>query len=257
MGSRHSGYAEFTREEHEPSPYQLDILDSCLTCKVRESSFFCHLPRVALQKFDKLKSVATYPKGAFLFMEGQICRGVFVLCQGRVKLFASSSEGKNVILRVAHPGEVLGLSAAVAGRPYLATAKTIEPAQANFVVCEDFLTFLRQHGEAALRAAQVLSYYYYAAYETIRTLGIAHSASEKLAHLILGWPASTEQRAEGGKPTPINIPFTHAEIAEMIGSSRETVERLLSALKRRHVIRLSGSTLTILNRAALESLIHY
>ena len=234
------------------SPYGLAIVESCLMCKVRESSLFCNLPRPTLQEFDELKSMATYPKGAFLFMEGQPCRGVFILCQGRVKLFTSSTDGKSVILRIAQPGEVLGLSGAVAERPYLATAETIEPAQANFIPRENFVNFLRQHGDAALRAAEVLGYDYQAAYETIRTLGITNSAPEKLAHVILGWEAGTEQRANGGKSNSITVPFTHEEIAEMIGTSRETVERLLSDFKRRQMIRLNGSTLTILNRAAFE-----
>jgi len=239
------------------SPYGLDIIDSCLGCRVRESFLFCSLSGPALQKLDEIKSVATYPRGAFLFLEGQPCRGVFILCQGRVKLFTSSSEGKDIILRIAQPGEVLGLSAAVYGRPYLATAETTEPTQANFFRRDDFVNFLREHGDAAFRAAQVLSYDYHAAYEMVRTLGIAHSTPEKLARLILRWAAAAKQHGKNGEPIPIHVTFTHEEIASMIGTCRETVERLLSEFKRRQMIRLHGSSLTILDRVALEKLLHY
>src|SRR3990172_5285129 len=131
------------------TPYGVNIVDSCLTCKGHDSYLFCDLPRSALQDLDDLKSVAIYRRGAVLFVEGQPCRGVFILCQGQAKLLASSSEGKTVILRIAQAGEVLGLSAAVAGKPYLATPEVIEPAQANFIRRENFVNFLRQHDEAA------------------------------------------------------------------------------------------------------------
>jgi len=239
------------------TPYGLDIVDSCVTCKARGGSLFCNLDSSALQKLDEIKSVATYPRGALLFMEEQPCRGVFVLCQGRVKLFTSSSDGKNIILRIAQPGEVLGLSAAVAGRPYLATAETVDPVQASLIRREDFVSFLREHDQAALHAAQVLSYDYYAAYEMVRTLGITHSTPEKLARLILQWAASAEPDAKNGHPIRLHITFTREEIAEMIGTCRETVERLLSDFKVRKMIHWAGSTLTILNRNALEELLSY
>lgn len=181
-----------------PSPYGLETIDSCLGCKVRESFLFCNLSAASLQQLDKIKSVASYPRGAFLFLEEQPCRGVFVLCQGRVKLYTSSSDGRNIILRICQPGELLGVSAAVSGRTYLATAETAEPVQANFFPREDFINFLREHGDAAFRAAQVLSFDYHATYEMVRTLGIAHSTPEKMARLILRWAASTKSNGKKG-----------------------------------------------------------
>jgi CRP/FNR family cyclic AMP-dependent transcriptional regulator len=239
------------------APYNLEIIDSCLTCKARESFLFCNLPEATLKKLDAIKSVATYPQGAFLFMEEQPCRGVFILCQGRVKLYTSSSEGKDIILRIAHPGEVLGLSAAVYERPYLATAETAEPAQVNFFRREDFVKFLRENSEASFRAAQVLSFDYHAAYEMVRTLGIAHSTPEKFARLILRLAGGPKQREKKGESISVHVNFTHEEMASMIGTCRETVERLLSDFKRRQMIRYHGSTLTILDRAGLEKLLHY
>ena len=64
------------------SPYGLNILDSCITCPVREEHLFCNLSNSALQKLNEIKSTAVYPKSAILFIEGQEPRGVFVLCNG-------------------------------------------------------------------------------------------------------------------------------------------------------------------------------
>lgn len=237
------------------SPYGLSISDSCLTCQGHDSYMFCRLSRPALQKLEELKSVAVYPRGAVLFVEGQTCRGVFILCQGQAKLLTSSRDGKTIILRIAQPGEVLGLSAAVAGRPYLATAEVIEPAQVNFFPRETFVSFLHEYDEAAFRAAEVLSYDYRGAFDAMRTLGISHSVPEKLARLILEWTANAGRDAKTPKSNSIRVPFTHEEIAELIGASRETVTRLLNDFKRKEMIRFNDSTLTILDRPALEKLL--
>jgi len=89
----------------------------------------------------------------------------------------------------------------------------------------------------------------------MRNLGISHSVPEKLARLILEWAAAKGQDAKNQKPVSIRAPFTHEEIAELIGASRETVTRLLSDFKRKGMISFNDATLTILDRDALEKLL--
>src|SRR5271157_1767570 len=129
------------------TPYGLDIIESCLSCKMRAEHILCDLPPDALQSFESIKYATAYPKGAVLFVEGQSPRGIFVLCKGRVRLSICSTEGKTLILQVSDPGEVLGLSAAVSGKPYELTAETTVPCQVNFVKREDFLRFLKEHSD--------------------------------------------------------------------------------------------------------------
>src|SRR6201984_2040016 len=95
------------------APYGLEIIETCLSCPHREDRLFCNLPPPAVQRLAAITSAAAYPKGATLFVEGQLPRGVFVLCSGRVKLSTSSADGKTLIIRIAEPGEVLGLPATV------------------------------------------------------------------------------------------------------------------------------------------------
>ena len=80
------------------SPYGLDIIESCLTCKMRADRLFCDLPTSALQSFESIKYATAYPKGAVLFVEGQAPRGIFVLCKGRVKLSICATDGKDAHL---------------------------------------------------------------------------------------------------------------------------------------------------------------
>jgi CRP/FNR family transcriptional regulator len=122
-----------------------------------------------------------------LFVDGQNPRGIFVLCKGRVKLSLTSSNGKTLILKIAEPGEVLGLSATISGHPYELTAETIDPCQINFVKREDFLRFLKEQRDACFRVAQQLSDKYNESCGEVRSLVLSHSAAEKLAKVLLDW----------------------------------------------------------------------
>src|SRR6202158_2341096 len=167
------------------APYGLEIIETCMTCPHREDRLFCNLPPAALKRLSTITFASSYPKGATLFVEGQTGRGVFILCSGRVKLSTSSIDGKTLIVRLSEPGEVLGLPSTVTGTPYELTAEVVEPTQANFVSRQDFLSFLREYGEVALRVAQQLGETYHTAVEEMRTIGLSHSAEEKLARFIL------------------------------------------------------------------------
>jgi CRP/FNR family transcriptional regulator len=234
------------------SPYGLDIIENCLSCKMRAEHIFCDLPAGALHSFETIKYATAYPKGAVLFVEGQSPRGIFVLCKGRVKLSICSTDGKTLILKIAEPGEVLGLSATVSGKSYELTAETIDPCQVNFVKREDFLRFLKEHADACFRVAEQLSDKYNNACREIRSLGLSHSAAEKLAKLLLDW---SSRSGESNKQEPrVRLSLTHEEIAQMIGTSRETVTRLFAELKKRQIVLARGATLVIRNKAALRSL---
>lgn len=238
------------------TPYGLEIIESCLTCPMMKERLFCNLSPRALEGLDAISSSATYPKGAVLYVEGQDPRGVFIICNGRVKLSANSADGKSLILRIADPGEVVGLPATISGKRYEVTAEALEPIQANFIPRDVFLKFLREHGEAALRVAEILSDIYHATYQEVRYLGLSGSAAEKLARFVLDHTAE-HGKAKGTGKDPLRAPLTltHEEIAEMIGSSRETVTRLFSDFKRKRLLEVHGSTLVITNKAGLEQIL--
>jgi CRP/FNR family cyclic AMP-dependent transcriptional regulator len=234
------------------SPYGLQIIENCVTCPHKESRLFCNLAPAAVQRLSEITSTATYPKGATLFVEGQTSRGLFILCTGHVKLSTSSADGKTLILRISEPGDLLGLPATISGRPYEVTAEVIEPTQANFISRADFLNFLREHGEAALRVAQELSETYQSAFAEMRTIGLSHSAREKVARFLLEWSAN--HPSEKGV-IRFNLTLTHEEIAQMIGASRETVTRLFADFKKQNLLQIKGSSVTIKDKPGLERLL--
>jgi CRP/FNR family transcriptional regulator, cyclic AMP receptor protein len=234
------------------TPYGLNIIESCPACKMRSANMFCDLSPSALQSFEAIKYATAYPKGAVLFVEGQNPRGIFVLCKGRVKLSLCSSTGKTLIMKLAEPGEILGLSATVSGTPYEVMAETAEPCQVNFVRREDFLRFLRQHSEAGLRVAEQLSDKYISACREIRALGLPHSTGEKMAKLLLDWSARNSEA--GTADTRLRLTLTHEEIGQRIGTSRETVTRLFAEWKKQRIVESNGPILLIRKMAALKAM---
>ncbi len=201
--------------------------------------------------FDSIKVTTTYPTGATLFVEGQESHGVFVLVSGRAKISMGSASGKVIILRIARPGEIMGLHAAVSHTFFQATAETIEPCQVSFVRRDDFLRFLHGYPQAALEAAKQLSASYQEACLQLRALGLCDSARKRVARFVLDWVETGEQREDGIRAT---LTLTHEEIGQLIGTSRETITRALGEFKNRRWIAIKGTSLLVKNFAALQKL---
>ena len=232
-----------------PTPYNINIQEHCTDCTL-DKGVFCKLPKEALSTLDHIKYTSVYPKGSLLFVEGEQPRGVFVLCSGRAKLTMSSSEGKRLIAKIAEPGEIIGVSSSILGTPYEVTAETVEPSQVNFIRRDDFLNFLSSSSDACMNAAQSLSAEHHSAQQGVRNLGLSQTTTEKLAKLILNWTEAGEATPKGIR---LKVLLTHEEIGQMIGSTRETVTRLLSDFRRRKYIDIKGSTVFVTNAGALEA----
>jgi len=232
------------------TPYGMEVVENCVACKLRKNQWFCSLSPDGVRTIGEASHITTYPAGALLFVEGQTPRGVYVLCSGKAKLSTTSREGKVLILKIAEAGEVLGLSAAISGQAFEVTAETTEPCQVNFIDRAALLDRIARSGELGLRSSLTLSREFQSAYRDIHDLVLTRSSAGKLARLLLSWTVPKDDTTE----IRIRPTLTHEEMAQMIGSSRETVTRLIGDLKKKELIRLDGSTLVIQNRRALEAL---
>ena len=210
----------------------------------------CDSPLREVRGLDVVKVSKYYPRGSVMFVEGQRPRGVYVFCEGRAKVSISSAEGKTLVLRIAQPGDLLGLNSALTGLPYDATVTTLENCRIDFVSRADFTKLLDRSKTARVSLSETLSSQLSDVIERARSLLLSKSAAQKLARLLVKWCD------ELGKPTPQGIRLNHGltqeEIAQMICSSRETVSRLLTELKLKQIVRMNGTGIYVRNRAALE-----
>jgi CRP/FNR family cyclic AMP-dependent transcriptional regulator len=242
-----------TKERKMPTPYNLALVEHCSECPQRHGSgFFCNMAAEPVEALDSMRFTGSYPKGALLFVEGEQPRGVFILCRGRVKLTTTSTEGRTLIVKLANPGEILGVSGVILGTPYEVSAETIEASQVSFIRRDDFMHFLSAYSEACMHTAQQLSEKYNAAQREIRSLGLAHTTSEKLARLLLSWSGTGEETPQG---TRLQVLLTHEEIGQMIGTTRETVTRLLSEFKRKKLIAVKGSSVFLLATEQMRAMV--
>ena len=191
------------------------------------------------------------PGRAMIFEESQCSNQVFVIRGGRVKLFSTSREGRKMIIRVAGPGDILGLNAALNDLPYEVTAQTLEPAQLIGVRRGDLLRLLETFPEVGRKAAQVLANQYRELYLDTRRLALSGSASGRLARLLLDWAAPA---TDSMLSPSFMMVFTHEELANIVGTSRETVTRLLNRFERNHIVERQGASLAILDPTGSISL---
>jgi CRP/FNR family cyclic AMP-dependent transcriptional regulator len=230
----------------------LNCVESCLNCHLRSGNFFCDLSRESIEAFNRIKHAAVFPEHAVVLVEGQTAWGIFILCQGRAKLSTTSRDGKTLIIRIAEAGEVLGLHAVITGGAYELTAETMQPCQLDFVGRDDMLLFLKEHADASHHATQHLARDCSDSYGVARTIGLSHSVSERFARFLL--ETASDGKVSNGS-VRVRLAMTHEEISQLVGTSRETITRLLSEFRRNDLAELKGSMLIIHNHPALKSLV--
>jgi len=217
---------------------------------VGAGSFCKSLSPEALSEFGEITSYSSCAAGSELYSEEQIPAKVFILLQGQVKVSISARNGRRLILRIAKPGAVLGLSSAFSGNFYEETAQAISPCNLISMRCAEFARFLIRHPSAFQAVMREFGTQYELACARLRVTGMALSVPSKLARLLLEWTANAQQTEYGIR---IHVSLTHGEIGECIGTCRESVTRILGDMQRRQIVTLRGSILTVTNRSALEA----
>lgn len=231
-------------------PYGIEIPDSCAECDRTRPGFFCDLADEARTALNLCGHKSVVSAGNILFIEGQVPRGVFLVCSGKVNLSTTSREGKVITLKTAEAGEALGLSAAISNVGYETTAETATPCQLNFIERNDVLELFESQRDFSVKVAHCLSRHFQSAYRDIHQLVLNRSSSGKLARLLL----SHSMGDEGAEEFRVHSSMTHEEMAQRIGASRETVTRLIINLRRKKLIRADRAGIVIRDRTALEAL---
>jgi len=235
---------------NQSGPFNLHVVESCFDCAMREKGLICKLPQSALRELNTIRQNAFYPKGAVLYSEGEIPRGVYIVCTGQVRLTAASADGQEVILRVAEQGEALGLSNTISREPHRLRAETVSACQISFIPRLEFLQFLRANADASMRVSEHLSMEVHKAWEQIQLVALAPTTQAKLARFLLSWACSHGQVVE--QDVTLALFMTHEELAHSIGVSRESVSRALGDLRDQGLIRFNRGHIVLLRPEVLK-----
>jgi CRP/FNR family transcriptional regulator len=204
----------------------------------------------AKKDLAQITTQSNYPAKTVLFSEKEQAQEFFIILQGEIKLSMNSSEGKRLILRIAREGEMLGLASVLSGKSHDTSAEALYPTKVGVIDRRELLCFLARHPEAYQVISEALSQEFSLACEQLRTVALSASVPERLARLLLDW---SENRKSSQSGTRFRFSLTHEEVAECIGTSRETVTRTLGIFKTRRLVAFHGATLSIPNKTALES----
>src|ERR1700737_3478246 len=160
--------------------HALEFGDRCESCRSQSGGLLSVISEAVAQAFEAVKYTCSYPAGAWLLLEGQESGGVFLLCKGRVKLTMTGADAKSVIVRIAEPGEAIGLECAISGKPSNMTAETFDPCVVHFVKRDAVRALMHDHHTLCVAIAEQLSNDYRSACLHIRSLGLSRSASERI-----------------------------------------------------------------------------
>jgi len=224
-----------------------------IPAEVHNALPFFDLKGEALARFVSIAPEVSRSRLESLFREGERPTHVFIVCSGRVKLFVNSRDGKTTILRIVGAGEILGLSAAMSGRPHEASGEAIEPCRLKAIRVDDFLGHLRKYPEAAAEATSCLLHDYQAVVNNIYRLTVPSTVAGRLASLLLEWLETHDARS--GNPNRLIVSLNQEEIASMANTTRETVSRVFHQFQEQKLISIKGASVTILEPSALEDLV--
>ncbi|MGB3942777.1 MAG: Crp/Fnr family transcriptional regulator [Candidatus Manganitrophaceae bacterium] len=224
----------------------------CNHCVVRVLSAFCgELNPQEIDLFMKMKRRHVYEKGDAIFYEGNSCAGIYILCFGSVKLVQSSKTGKQQILNVVSPGELIEKSLLFHAGRHSATAQALERSEASFFYRDEFLEALKSNNHLAINLIKVLSQEVENIQERTRQL-LFKSAKERLADTLLTLGKKHGEKQD--RDILIDLDLKREELAEMIGVEPETVVRLLALLKKEKLIRFDGRKIFIIDEQKLTHL---
>ena len=174
-----------------------------------------------------------------------------------MKATASSTEGRLFLLRVAGPGDILGLAALHEHTIYRVTAETLVPCIYKSIPRGDFVRFMETHADVSRATALAIAREYNGALLTARRLALQTSATGKLASTLLDWARMDDldnSPAHTNLPISFAMQLTHEELGSMAGHSRETVSRTLLRFRREGLVDQTDERMTLNEPSQLETL---
>jgi CRP-like cAMP-binding protein len=205
---------------------------------------FSELPDDAIERISKIGYVKNFDKESIILMEDEDGSAMFFIIEGKVKITRISSDGKEVILSVLGKSEFFGEMAILDGLSRSATVIALEPSKLFIIHRNEFLELLTKHPEISIPLLQELTSRLRTADMKIKSLSLK-DAERKVATVVLQL-ADTQGKVRGGIVEIDEMPLQQ-DLANMAGTSRETISRTLHAFAKKGIIEMEGSKLRIID----------
>ncbi len=215
----------------------------CATCSYRKTADVCSLAPDILRNLQQSKQAMICRPGQYVFYEGHPVLGVYILCQGRVKLTRLTKKGQQRVVKIVEPGQVLEWNLYQDSAVHQATAETFSSSRICVIDRLSFLNLVEQDSRLAFRLLTLMSQERVASlsYEDQLAFG---SARERIVKLLETLAERYGETVDDG--IVISLSLKREELAQMAALTLETTVRVLKALEAHDLIRLSGRKITIL-----------
>lgn len=225
----------------------------CHHCPARRTNLFCKLNEIEVEKINQTKTCHAYKKKQIIHLQGHPSFGVYCIQSGWVKVYRTSNDGKQYIMRLAGKGDSLGLPTLFDNKTYLWTAEVLEDTVACFLKHQVVLEILQSNPQTTFHLVKYLARRLNETEEE-RAEMAQHSVRERMARLLL--MQSEKYGTPGSHGTSIKLHLSREEMAEMIGTAMETTIRFLKEFREDKMIALNGKNITVLDHQRLMETAH-
>lgn len=217
--------------------------------QLRNIPLFLKLPDAALRMLEGILVARSFHKGENIFTEGSASAGFYIIIKGRVKVFKLSAEGKEQILHIVGPRELLGAVSAFAGSPYPAHADAMEKTTAFFLPRKDFLALIQKEPTVVMNMMANLSMRLQHFTRMIEDLSLKEVPGRLAAYLLYLCERT-------GCRDFIEIDISKGQLASLLGTIPETLSRILRKMSEKSLLKVSGRRIRLLNRKALQDIVN-
>ncbi|HPW40933.1 MAG TPA: Crp/Fnr family transcriptional regulator [Bacillota bacterium] len=216
---------------------------------MRQISIFSELEGEFLEKIYQISRVRKYKKGRIIFMEGEPGEAFFYIKSGLVKISKLSRDGREHILHVLNEGHVFAEVTLFSNTEYPATAEVLEDAEIGIIKNEDLEKVIKENPDLSLQLIKYLNKRLVEAHMKIRNLAL-YDTYERTAQALV--KLAEDYGRKSSKGVNLDISISRQELANIVGTTRETVIRALTAFKKEHLIGIEKNTITIIDLESLK-----
>jgi len=222
---------------------------TCQECAIKFNSIFKHLSKEELDQLYYDKICEFHKRGEILYFEGKRITGFYCINEGIIKIYKTGIDGKEQIIRFAKPGEIIAYRSILSNELACTTAKIIEDAIVCYIPSAILINLVKTNGNFSMEIMRL----------TCKELGEANTyitdiaqktVRERLAEIIL----HLKENFGVDKEDNLQISLTREELANIVGTTTESVIRLLSEFKKDALIELNGRKIKILDIQGLTKI---
>jgi len=215
---------------------------------IKKIPIFADLEPQELEKVSKIYISRQYKKGQIIFFEGEPGEAVYFVKEGKIKIYKADDEGREYILHIFGPGNIFAETVLFGSDPYPANAEAVEDSVIGLIKNRDLEELLKKNTDIAFKIIKVLSKRLRESQENIKNLVFRDTYDRTACAL---HKMALEHGIKTSHGIEVEMPITRSELASIVGTSRETVTRMLSEMKRKGIIDMDRQKIIIKNERAL------